>query len=169
MTEVTSVLDDVSFCHLVVGVTDMDRALSFYRDVLGMEVVFETLISGQPFDAVLHAKRQQEGRVVGGMLGGLMVELLSLGASPSAEKPTRRGITGIHNVALSVTDLDETHRRITAAGCQPDQAPFEIGGVRMFFVKDPDGTPVEFIELPNGARSTYEMHRGVQLQLGPVT
>ena len=43
MTEVTSVLDDVSFCHLVVGVTDMDRALAFYRDVLGMEVVFETL------------------------------------------------------------------------------------------------------------------------------
>ncbi|OBK38540.1 hypothetical protein A5659_14340 [Mycobacterium sp. 1165196.3] len=42
------VLDDVSFCHLVVGVTDMDRALAFYRDVLGMEVVFETLISGSP-------------------------------------------------------------------------------------------------------------------------
>jgi catechol 2,3-dioxygenase-like lactoylglutathione lyase family enzyme len=168
MTEVTSVLDDVSFCHLVVGVTDMDRALAFYRDVLGMEVVFETLISGEPFDAVLHAKRQQEGRVVGGLLGGLMVELLSLGANPSADKPTRHSITGIHNVSLSVTDLDDTHRRIIAAGYQPDQAPFEIGGVRMFFVKDPDGTPVEFIELPNGARSTYEMHRGVQLQMGPV-
>jgi hypothetical protein len=28
---------------------------------------------------------------------------------------------------------------------------------------------VEFIELPNGARSTYEMHRGVRLQMGPVT
>jgi len=51
-------------------------------------------------------------------------------------------------VSLSVIDLDETHRRITAAGYTPDQEPFEIGGVRMFFVKDPDGTPVEFIELP---------------------
>ena len=168
MTETTSILDDVSFCHLVVGVTDMDRALSFYRDVIGMEVVFETLISGEPFDAVLHATRKQEGRVVGGLLGGLMVELLSLGTKPPAEKPARRGITGIQNVSLSVTDLDETHRRITAAGYTPDQAPFEIGGVRMFFVKDPDGTPVEFIELPGGARSTYEMHRGVQLNMGPV-
>jgi len=69
---------------------------------------------------------------------------------------------------LSVIDLDDTHRRIAAAGYAPDQAPFEIGGVRMFFVKDPDGTPVEFIELPNGVRSTYEMHRGVRLQMGPV-
>ncbi|HME15960.1 MAG TPA: VOC family protein [Mycobacterium sp.] len=163
-----AVVADVSFCHLVVGVTDMDRALAFYRDVLGMDVVFETLISGEPFDAVLHAKRKQEGRVVGGLLGGLMVELLSLGAEPVAEKPARRGITGIHNVSLSVTDLNETHRRISDAGYPPDQEPFEIGGVRMFFVKDPDGTPVEFIELPDGARSTYEMHRGVVLQMGPV-
>jgi catechol 2,3-dioxygenase-like lactoylglutathione lyase family enzyme len=162
-----SVLDDVSFCHLVVGVTDMDRALTFYRDLLGMEVVFETLISGEPFDAVLHATRKQEGRVVGGLLGGLMVELLSIGANPPDQKQ-RRGITGIHNVSMSVKDLDDTHRRISAAGYIPDQEPFEIGGVRMFFVKDPDGTPVEFIELPNGVRSTYEMHRGVPLHMGPA-
>jgi catechol 2,3-dioxygenase-like lactoylglutathione lyase family enzyme len=163
-----TVLDDVSFCHLVVGVTDMDRALAFYRDVLGMDVVFETLISGEPFDAVLHAKRQQQGRVVGGLLGGLMVELLSLGATPASGKPARRGITGVQNVSLSVTDLNDTHRRLSDAGYPPEQEPFEIGGVRMFFVNDPDGTPVEFIELPNGVRSTYEMHRGVALQMGPV-
>jgi catechol 2,3-dioxygenase-like lactoylglutathione lyase family enzyme len=164
-----TVLDDVSFCHLVVGVTDMDRALAFYRDVLGMDVVFETLISGESFDAVLHAKRKQEGRVAGGLLGGLMIELLSLGPKPATDKPARRGITGIQNVSLSVTDLDHTHRRISDAGYPPEQQPFEIGGVRMFFVKDPDGTPVEFIELPNGARSTYELHRGVHLQMGPRT
>ncbi|HXS85294.1 MAG TPA: VOC family protein [Mycobacterium sp.] len=162
-----AVLTDVSFCHLVVGVTDMDRALQFYRDALGMDVVFETLISGEPFDAALHATRHQEGRVVGGLLGGLMVELLSLGAKPATDKP-RRGITGIQNISLSVVDLDDTHRRIREAGYSPDQGPFEIGGVRMFFVKDPDGTPVEFIELPAGARSTYEMHRGVALRMGPV-
>lgn len=168
MTEATSVLDDVRFCHLVVGVTDMDRALAFYRDVIGMEIVFETLVSGEPFDAVLHASRKQEGRVVGGLLGGLMIELLSLGSTPTTDRPPRRGITGIQNVSLSVIDLDDTHRRITEAGYLPDQAPFEIGGVRMFFVKDPDGTPVEFIELPDGARSTYEMHTGVTLQMGPA-
>jgi catechol 2,3-dioxygenase-like lactoylglutathione lyase family enzyme len=161
-----TVLTDVSFCHLVIGVTDMDRALAFYRDVLGMDVVFETLISGESFDAVLHAKRTQEGRVVGGLLGGLMVELLSLGSTPATDQPA--GVTGIHNVSLSVTDLDDTHRCIRDAGYPPEQEPFEIGGVRMFFVKDPDGTPVEFIELPGGARSTYEMHRGVPLQMGPV-
>lgn len=159
-------LGDVSFCHLVVGVTDMDRALAFYRDVLGMDVVFETLISGEPFDAVLHATRKQEGRVVGGLLGGLMIELLSIGATPAEHKPP-----GHHGDPQRLAVGDRPRRYPSPHRLRrlhPDQEPFEIGGVRMFFVKDPDGTPVEFIELPNGARSTYEMHRGVQLQMGPA-
>ena len=156
----TGTLKDLRFCHLVVGVTDMDRALSFYRGLLGMDVVFDQLISGEPFDAALHASRKQEGRVVGGVIAGLMIELLSLGGSNPDQAPKRRGIVGIQNISLSVTDLDDTHRRITEAGYEPDQEPFEIGGVRMFFVKDPDGTAVEFIELPDGARSTYEIYRG---------
>ena len=159
-------LNDLRFCHLVVGVTDMDRALTFYRGLLGMDVVFDQLISGEPFDEVLHSSRKQEGRVVGGMIGGLMVELLSLGGAKAPESPKRRGIVGIQNVSMSVTDLDDTYRRITEAGYEPDQKPFEIGGVRMFFVKDPDGTPVEFIELPGGARSTYEIYRGATPQIG---
>jgi len=161
-------LTDLRFCHLVVGVTDMDRALEFYRDLLGMDIVFDQLISGEPFDAALQATRKQSGRVVGGLVGGQMIELLSLGtAAPSTQdadqlRRARKGVVGYQNVALSVTDLDATYRHIVEAGYTPDQEPFPIQGVRMFFVKDPDGTAVEFIELPGDARTTYEMHRGQQ-------
>lgn len=163
----SGVLADTSFCHLTVGVGDMDRSLDFYRTI-GLEVVFDQLMSGEAFDAALHSSRQQQGRVVGGLLGGVLVELMSLGGPPPEGSPPRRGIIGLQNVALSVVDLDDTHARLVAAGLTPDQAPFEIGGVRMFFVRDPDGTPVEFIELPGGARSAYEMHTGVPLQVGPA-
>ena len=97
-------LGDLRFCHLVVGVTDMDRALSFYRGLLGMDIVFDQLISGESFDAALHASRKQEGRVVGGVIGGLMIELLSLGRSKPPQDAARRGIVGIQNVSLSVAD-----------------------------------------------------------------
>ena len=50
-----------------------------------------------------------------------MSELLSLGASKPAQPSPRRGIIGIRNVSLSVTDLDDTYRRITEAGYEPDQ------------------------------------------------
>jgi catechol 2,3-dioxygenase-like lactoylglutathione lyase family enzyme len=125
----TGPLTDLRFCHLVVGVTDMDRALQFYRGLLGMDVVFDQLISGEPFDAALHSSRRQQGRVVGGVIGGLMVELLSLGRTDREGSSPRRGIVGIQNVSLSVAALDDTYRRVVEAGYQPDQAPFEIGGV----------------------------------------
>jgi catechol 2,3-dioxygenase-like lactoylglutathione lyase family enzyme len=99
-------LSDLRFCHLVVGVTDMDRALSFYRGLLGMDVVFDRLISGEPFDAALHGSRKQEGRVVGGVIGGLMIELLSLGGSKPAQAPTRRGIVGIPSRAGGTRPAD---------------------------------------------------------------
>lgn len=152
-------LNDLRFCHLVVGVTDMNRALDFYRGLLGMDVVFDQLISGEPFDAVLHSSRPQEGRVVGGLVGGVMLELVSLGTS-SPPGTGKRGIVGNQNIALSVSDLDATYRAVIEAGFQPVQEPFPIDRVRMFFVNDPDGTAVEFVEFPGGARSSYEMHRG---------
>ena len=146
------------FSHLVIGVTDMDRALSFYQGLLGMDVVFDQAMSGEPFDAALGSSTSQDGRVVGGLVGGVMVELLSLGSAPTSTR--RRPFLGNQNISLSVPDLDATYRSVVAAGYEPGQAPFAIAGVRMFFVKDPDGMPVEFIEIPGTARTSYELHRG---------
>lgn len=150
-------LGDLRFSHLVVGVTNMDRALNFYRGLLGMDVVFDQTMAGEPFDHALGGSEGHQGRVVGGLVGGVMIELLSLGGQA---RPARRSIVGNQNISLSVTDLDDTYRRVVAAGYEPDQAPFGIAGVRMFFVKDPDGTAVEFIEFPGVARTSEEMHRG---------
>ncbi|WP_370581694.1 VOC family protein [Mycolicibacterium sp. BK556] len=150
-------LGDLRFSHLVVGVTDMNRALRFYRGLLGMDVVFDQTLSGESFDHALGGGDGNQGRAVGGLVGGVMLELLSLGPEG---KPARRSFVGNQNISLSVTDLDDTYRRVQEAGYQPDQAPFEIAGVRMFFVKDPDGTAVEFIEFPGAARTSEELHRG---------
>lgn len=154
---------DSLFSHLVVGVTDMDRALKFYRDLLRMDVVFDRALSGESFDAALGSAAQQEGRVVGGVVGGIMLELLSLGASAPIPAVTRRPFLGNQSISLSVADLDRTYRQVRDAGYEPDQAPFDISGVRMFFVKDPDGMPVEFIEFPGAVRSSYALHRGAPI------
>ena len=137
----------------------MERALEFYRGLLGMDVVFDQTLTGESFDHALGGGDGNQGRAVGGLIGGVMIELLSLGAD---SRPARRSFVGNQNISLSVTDLDDTYRRVQAAGYQPDQAPFEIAGVRMFFVKDPDGTAVEFIEFPGAARTSEELHRGAE-------
>ncbi len=47
---------------------------------------------------------------------------------------------------------------MAAAGAHPEPR-VDIGGVRMFFVRDPDGTPIEIIEYPNGATSSAQLWR----------
>jgi catechol 2,3-dioxygenase-like lactoylglutathione lyase family enzyme len=157
---------ETCFSHLVVGVTDMDRALEFYRGLLGMDVVFDQSMSGEPFDTALGGASGQDGRVVGGLVGGVMIELLSLGGDASAATGKRRPFLGNQNISLSVPDLDATFSTVKAAGYEPEQEPFAIAGVRMFFVKDPDGMPVEFIEFPGAARTSYQLHRGIPESIG---
>jgi catechol 2,3-dioxygenase-like lactoylglutathione lyase family enzyme len=143
---------DMQFSHVVIAVSDMDRALAFYRDVLGMDVVFDQELSGEPYT----------GRAVGGLVAGANIELLCLpgqrgdGGSADGYRPV-----GLQVISFSVPDLDRSHAVIEAAVGDRAQQPFEVEGVRMFFVTDPDGTVIEFVQFPGAARNPAELHRGV--------
>ena len=86
-------LDDLRFSHLVVGVTDMERALTFYRGLLGMDVVFDQTMAGESFDHALGGSDGHRGRVVGGLIGGVMLELLSLGDGDGRPARSRSSAT----------------------------------------------------------------------------
>jgi len=95
------------------------------------------------------------GRMIGGVLSGTVVELLEFKHRSFAQRS--ENTLGYTNISLSVSDIDTALAAIEAAGLQPDQEPVEIGGVRMFFIRDPDGTPIEFVSYPNGERTSAQM------------
>ncbi len=146
------------FSHVCVGVSDMERSLEFYTGLFGKDVLFDVELQGPGLEAVT-ATPGAEGRMVGLVLGGTVVELLGLGADPSTA-PKGRIRVGYTNISLSVPDIDEAYRRVLELGYVPDEEPVEIAGVRMFFLRDPDDTRVEIIEFPGDARTTLEMWRG---------
>ncbi|OMC12186.1 VOC family protein [Mycobacterium sp. SP-6446] len=145
-----------NFSHACIGVSDMEKALAFYTAVLGMDVVFDVELEGAGLDAVTGGAAQN-GRMIGGLIGGAMVELLFLGKLPAGPAGPHLGYT---NISFRVADLDDAYETLRRQ--HPDvrtEAAVDIGGVRMFFVYDPDGTPVEILELPAGARTTLELWR----------
>ena len=144
-----------NFSHVCVGVTNMETAVAFYTEVLGMDVVFDVYLDGEGLDAVT-GSNDARGRMVGGLIGGTMVELLYLGAIPASPQGPHLGYT---NISFRVRDLDATHEQLAAHPDLKYTPPTSIAGVRMLFVYDPDGTPIEFIELPGGVASTVEMWR----------
>ena len=144
-----------NFSHVCVGVSDMDTALTFYTDILGMDVVFDVNLDGEGLESVTGTSGAH-GRMVGGLIGGTMVELLDLGTVPANPEGPHLGYT---NISFRVRDLDDTYKRLSAHLDLNYGPPTSIAGVRMLFLYDPDGTPIEFIELPGGATSTVEMWR----------
>jgi glyoxylase I family protein len=146
------------FSHVCIEVSDVERSLAFYRDVLGLRVIFDVALAGPGLDQVT-GEGGARGRMVGCLVPGsrVTIELLCYGHRAPGRRPAGGG-TGYTNLALTVADVDAAHAALVARGARP-RPPVEVGGVRMFFVADPDGTPLELIEFPGGALSSAE-HNG---------
>ena len=154
----TTALPIQVFSHVCIGVTDIARSLDFYQRLLGMDVVFDVELEGPALSSV-SGKQNAKGRMVGGLIGGVVVELIDLGGGAPASRDTTHR-TGYTNISFSVGDLDDAYRRVGELGFVAAQEPVEIAGVRMFFVNDPDGTPIEIIQFPDGAKDSAELWRG---------
>jgi glyoxylase I family protein len=154
---VTVPLDVKGFSHVCIRVSGMERALEFYRETLGFDVVFDVELSGPSLEQVT-GETGAHGRMVGGLLGGTSVELLEIDSQDGPAVGGSGPALGYTNISLSVDDLDGARTAAAGAGVEPGPV-VGIGGVRMFFVRDPDGTPIEIIEYPDGARTSAQLWR----------
>jgi len=116
--------------HVSVIVADTERALAFYRDVLGLPVDAQRPDLGYPGAWLT--------------IGAQQIHLLEL---PSPDPVTGRPAHGgrDRHVALTLRDLDALRRRLDAAGI-----PYTLSksGRRALFCRDPDSNALEFIEVP---------------------
>ncbi|MDJ0849563.1 MAG: VOC family protein [Myxococcota bacterium] len=137
-----------AFSHVTIRVSDMDRSIPFYRDVLGLEQVFDVNLSGGGLDEVTGGS-DMAGRMVGFLVpgNGVMIELICF-ANRELRRDDAGSRLGYGNLSLGVDDLDAAYQTFLDLGVTPDQKPVEVGGVRMFFVADPDGTRIEIIGFP---------------------
>ena len=116
-------LAHVGIAHVGIAVPDVDAALGFYRDVLGLEP--------RP------AERSDGASIVSLPFGDSEVELLAPlePESPIAKFLAKRG-PGIHHICYRVPDLDAALAACRAAGYRLiDETPrIGAGGHRIAFV-----------------------------------
>ncbi len=124
--------------HAGLLVADVERALAFYRDVLGLEEVPRPATLNNP-GAWLRA-------------GGHELHLIGeteAGRAGAMNRPYTAAEVSIgygNHIALLVASLDDTLERVRAHGVEPS-APLARGdGVRRAFVTDPDDHVVELME-----------------------
>ena len=139
--------------HVGLTVSDLGESVAFYRDVVGFTVKLERMIAeGEWFDTLTDgAGATIEFALVGDDRFTLQLVQYLVGAGP----PARTGHVGVGNVhfCVEVHDLDARWAELTAAGQRGVTPIVNIMGTdtRSFYVQDPDGIPVEFLE-PAGER-----------------
>ncbi|MFD9910921.1 VOC family protein [Streptomyces sp. NPDC059063] len=127
--------------HIGLNVTDLDRSLAFYRDVIGFDVIGEGKEEGRRFAFL-------------GRDGTLVLTLWQ-----QAQGAYDSGRAGLHHLAFEVDSVDrvrEYERELRAYGVEfayegvvPHGEGAASGGI---FFHDPDGTRLE-IYAQSGAES----------------
>ncbi|MFG2605799.1 VOC family protein [Streptomyces sp. NPDC048514] len=133
--------------HTGLNVTDLDRSLAFYRDVLG----FALLAEGKEGD------RRYAFLGEGG-------EMPVLTLWQQAQGPYDRGRAGLHHLAFTADSVDRVREYETALRAAGVEFAYEgvvahregspSGGI---FFHDPDGTRLE-ISVPHGAQGAPAPH-----------
>ncbi|MBW1936263.1 MAG: VOC family protein [Deltaproteobacteria bacterium] len=139
---------DAAWHHVAICVKDMDRALGFYRDLLGFEVDWERdHYSGEAFSKVVGLPGA-DARVV--MLKGYggRVELFHYYSHEGEDRGSKKQCdTGITHMAFNVKNVQELYERLSKAGVEFNCPPQNLRpGVWGTYMKDPEGVTIEVVQ-----------------------
>jgi catechol 2,3-dioxygenase-like lactoylglutathione lyase family enzyme len=138
--------------HVGICVTDLERSLRFYRDLLGFTYRSELRVQGEPSDTLLRL-RDVDLHAVYLERDGTRIELLHYG-SPSTVgdgAPRAMNARGLTHLSLRVDSVADTVAALRAAGARVlDETLIDIPdfGAAAVFVADPDGTLIELVQSP---------------------
>lgn len=136
--------------HIGISVTDMEKSLKFYRDILGLQIFRAMDESGNYIDNMLSLKNVRVTTVkLSTNFGNTLIELLEFKSHSS--KPRARHIyeIGASHVAFTVENLDECYEYMSKNGVKFNAPPqFSPDGyAKVTFCHDPDDTPIELVEI----------------------
>lgn len=136
--------------HVGVAVSDLERSIAFYRDLLGFEYLSRLHLTGEPTDTLL-ALDGVEVHSVFLERDGLRLELIWFASPPGAplDPPRRMNHFGFTHLSIRVTELDDAVERLKAAGVRVlDHTRVDIParGAAAVIVTDPDGLWIELVQ-----------------------
>ncbi|GAA1002528.1 lyase [Streptomyces sp. F-3] len=139
---------DLTLHQCFIAVDDHDKALTFYRDVLGLEVRNDVEFEGMRWVTV-GSPLQPDVEIV------LEPPAASPDASPADKEAMARLLAKgmLRGVIFSTTDCDALFARVQKHGADVVQEPMDQPyGVRDCAFRDPAGNLLRFVERPRNRR-----------------
>jgi catechol 2,3-dioxygenase-like lactoylglutathione lyase family enzyme len=138
--------------HTAISTPDLERALAFYRDVLGFVEVndFTWPVGSTVIDGIVGLK-DSSARTVMLKAGNAMIEFFQYESPPPKPGDPVRPVSdhGITHFCLDVRDIEAEYERLMAAGMTFHCPPQDLGEVKATYGRDPDGNVIELQEVLN--------------------
>ncbi|WP_137198553.1 VOC family protein [Halalkalirubrum salinum] len=131
--------------HIGITVADLERAINFYSKTLGLDILTRFSVSGEAFATAVDVDGAT-GSFAHVDAGGARIELVEYEPCGKARTPGTINRPGGTHVGLAVDDIDGFYEEIKDEVGPISEPQTTESGTRIFFVRDPDGTLVEFIE-----------------------
>jgi glyoxylase I family protein len=140
------------FTHIGICVSDWERSLHFYRDLLGFTYRSELQIAGEPTATLLQLPGV-ELRALYLERDGMRIELLHYAAPGHGGDGTPRAMNalGLTHLSFRVDNLAATRAALAAAGVRIlDHTHIDIPAfdAAAIMIADPDGTLIELVQAP---------------------
>jgi catechol 2,3-dioxygenase-like lactoylglutathione lyase family enzyme len=154
--------------HTGFTVSSLEDSLAFWVDVLGFKHLYTWTFEPAPFIDELVGVRGAALRIAMVEGPGHMIELLEYSAPKDRQtyKPRSCDVGSVH-VAFYVENIDALLARVASVGWLPvgetqTVSSGERKGLRLTYVRGPDGVTVEFLQRPEDAPSQATRHGVVE-------
>lgn len=156
--------------HAAIMVSDLEKSLHFYRDLLGLEVVTPEEHDGGPISEMTSIPnvhmREYRLRAPGGIHGytcnegaGFSFDLIQWLRPPSPHQRYPINHVPSAHICFGVESVPATYARLQAAGVEFVSPPVRFSGEgewHVLFFYDPDGNLLELNETGAGKQIVHE-------------
>ncbi|MDD5436306.1 MAG: VOC family protein [Candidatus Omnitrophica bacterium] len=138
--------------HSGIVVSDLERSLSFYRDIIGLKVVKKQEESSEFIDKICGIKGSKLTTVKMAADDGNLVELLFFHSHRAPRQCRNLYDIGPSHLAFTVQDIEGEYKRLLGKKVEFISPPAASpnGYVKVAFCKDPDGVFIELVEMMEG-------------------
>ncbi len=136
--------------HTAISTPDIDRALAFYCDLLGFEVVVNgAWPRGVESVDTLIGLKGSAARMAMLRKGNTMLEFFDFESPVPAPGNPQRPVNdhGLTHICFDVTDLRSEYARLKDAGMSFHSEPLGSGDSCSVYGRDPDGNVIELVEF----------------------
>jgi len=135
--------------HTAISVTDLNRSIRFYGDLLGMKLEWRVdHRKGEALEKVVGLKDVDVSYAMLSAWGG-RIEIFQYHSPQGTPVPPNKPVSdkGITHVAFQVEEIDDLYANLVSHGVRFNSPPQVVRpGVKAAYFHDPDGVTIEFVQ-----------------------